>query len=225
MFGVGCLKVAHDSGLLRELREIKWRLDVHHELQWKRLDHADYGASAVRASEEVMTCCATAGNAEFVAIFEDGRESHLVNRYGDKWSAYEALAADAISRLIDGDEIVCVIADRYTPPKYLGFEHTVRHAINTKLGRLAVASIVRVKSSSTDALQAVDLLLGAIAFDFRYPGETSNEKGRLAAMVRAVHDVPSYRPRGRSARGWYDIQTRIPRRGKRGRRASSPPGG
>jgi hypothetical protein len=220
IFGVGCLKVSPDTPALRDFREIRHSRNVHHELQWKRIDKTEYGARAVEASEELLRYCATRGNAQFCAIFEDGREPHLARRYGDRWRAYEALARDAILAVIEGDELVAVVADRYTPPKDLAFEQTVRREVNRHLGRLAVVSLVRFKSSSTDGLQAVDLLLGAIGFDLRYPGETGKEKGRLARLVRETHGVVSYRPNGRSEVGWYEIETRIPRpRGKRGGRA------
>ena len=223
LFGVGVLKVADHSDLMSRVRALRMAQHAHGELQWKRLDKSDYPAAAKTVSESILRLIAQPGPAHFAAVFDDGRDAHLRQRYGDKWKAYEALATDAICRLIDAEEVVTVLADRYTPPQALGFEATVRAAVNARLGRLAVTSLVRLKSSSTDGLQLVDLLLGAVAFDFRYPGQTQGLKGRLAAMVRELHEVPSYRPRGRQQPDWYSIEYRGGRRGRRGGRGRMRP--
>jgi translation initiation factor 2 alpha subunit (eIF-2alpha) len=154
-------------------------------------------------------------NAAFSAIFDDGNPEHLTKRYGGLFEAYEQMAIDAISHLIQDEEVVTVLADRYTPPQYLGFEKTVREAVNDRKSRLAVANLVRLKSSATDGLQMVDLLLGAIAYDFRRRGQGEGVKQKLTDLVQELHGVPCYRPTGRDEPDWYKVEFRGRGRGRR----------
>ncbi len=74
-----------------------------------------------------------------------------------------------------------VIADEYSTPPAETFEENVRDFVNRRLVRTAVAGVCRMRSSGVDLLQMIDLVLGAVVYE--YKGE------------RGVVDLASYKPK------------------------------
>lgn len=85
------------------------------------------------------------------------------------------------------DELAAVMADNYSTPAHVLFEEDLRAAVNRRLDRLALVSVVRLDSRSSDGLQLADLLTSAVAFEFRASvglAVPTNVKGNLATYVR-----------------------------------------
>jgi hypothetical protein len=61
----------------------------------------------------------------------------------------------------------CLIADEYSTPPRESFEEDVRDHVNKKLRRPAVAGVCRMRSSGIDLLQLIDLLLGAVVYEYK----------------------------------------------------------
>jgi hypothetical protein len=91
------------------------------------------------------------------------------------------------------DELLSVMADNYSTPDHVLFEEDLRAAVNRQLRRLAVVSVCRLDSRSSDGLQVADLLTSAIAFEFRQAQglASSAAKADLAAHVRQALGAPS----------------------------------
>lgn len=60
-----------------------------------------------------------------------------------------------------------MIADEYSTPPTETFEENVRDYVNRALNRGAVAGVGRMRSSGVDLLQLVDLLLGAVVYEYK----------------------------------------------------------
>ena len=222
-FGVGCLKVKADSELLENVRAIRHANHVHAELQWKHVGGEATSQAYVDVLESVLKLAGSADQARFAAVFTDGSEQNLVKRFGDKWRAYEEMARQAVRAVLEEgqDEIVSILADRYTPPREFDFARTLRREINEERGCLTAATVVRLKSSAAEGLQIVDVVLGAIGYDFRKPGVQTGDKGRLAQTIRDAHGINSYRPRGRVQPGWFSVAYIGAPRTRGGRRAAA----
>ena len=230
LFGIGCLKASDPSALLRDFKRLRDRAGFHRELHWadfdkaKTKDRTDLVALAKSAidlvfdSSDAFFCCTIAereGDGDLTARFKG--HPHAAAK------AYEALAADVLSDLIDGDELITVLADHISTHPDVRFEADVATAVNTRHERLAIASVSRLDSRAHDGLQIVDLLLGATAFDLRRGDHGARtQKSELLEHLRHRCDCASFRPDGRrdpDGNDKYNIKVlKVPRRTHRGRR-------
>jgi hypothetical protein len=60
-----------------------------------------------------------------------------------------------------------IIADEYSTPPAETFEESVRDYVNSRLSRTAVAGVCRMRSSGVDLLQLIDLILGAVVYEYK----------------------------------------------------------
>jgi hypothetical protein len=60
-----------------------------------------------------------------------------------------------------------VIADEYSTPPAETFEENVRDYVNQQLRRQAVAGVCRMRSHGIDLLQLIDLILGAVVYEYK----------------------------------------------------------
>lgn len=189
-FSVGCLKLVEPSILLRAIE--KWRDQRH---WYKEIHFANLTRGALPLYREVIDIISNSADAQFSCFVADRQVADPLARYGSPWEAYEKLASQLLIGSIRPREIVTVIADTYSTPDNVVFEQVVREDVNTRLGRLAVASVVRIDSESATALQVVDLLTSAVTFEFRQnagiAGATT-PKAQLAAYLRQRFGVQSF---------------------------------
>lgn len=132
---------------------------------------------------------------KFCCFIADRSIADPIERFGDAWTAYQRMAGQLILGSVARDEILSVLADNYSTPANVHFEEDVKEQVNRRLSRLAVATVVRLDSRSSDGLQVVDLFTSAAAFEFRAAaGLTTLEspKAKLAAFVREALGVESF---------------------------------
>lgn len=203
-FGIGALKLAHAPDLIRGVQRLRDKHDFREELHWSSFDkgtsrhkprRVEFAKAAMDLVFEIETarfCCHIADrqNGDITAQFA-GHE-HARER------AYERLASNVLREVIGDDEIVAVLADGRSTSPAVAFERDVTRSVNEGLGRLAVASVCRIDSRSTDALQVLDLMLGAAALDLRQ-GRTdgASQKQELLAHLLDRCGCASFRPNGR----------------------------
>lgn len=203
-FGIGVLKLTEAAPLLRDVQRLRDKLDFREELHWasfdkapargatRRLDFAKAAMDLFFEAEDARFCCHIADrqNGDVTAQFKGHRHA------GER--AYEKLAARVLSEIIDDQEIVAILADGRSTSPEVAFERTVASTINNSRDRLAVASVCRIDSRSTDALQLVDLLLGAATLDLRQGRtESSSQKQQLLERLLEHCNCASFRPEGR----------------------------
>jgi uncharacterized protein DUF3800 len=187
-FSVGCLKLPEPSGLTRLIE--KWR-DRHHWYQ--EIHFVDLTRDALPRYRELIDVVA-GSDAEFSCFVADRTIADPVARFGSPWLAYEKLATQLLLGTIRRREILTVLADNYSTPDGVAFERDVRAAVNTRLRRLAVASLVRLDSRAAIPLQVVDLLTSAVTFEFRQSAGLAGRrtpKAQLAKYLRDRYDVGS----------------------------------
>ena len=187
-FSVGCLKLAEPSRLLRQVERWRDRHRWYHELHF-----VDLTANTLPRYREVIDLVAD-GEGDFSCFVADRDAADPVKRFGSPWRAYERLAAQLLIGSIRRREIVTVLADNYSTPADVVFEEDVRASVNRRLRRLAVASVVRLDSRAAVALQVVDLLIGAVTFEFRQSAGLAGArtpKAQLAKHVRERFGVAS----------------------------------
>jgi hypothetical protein len=204
-FGIGLLKVRDPAALLRGVQIIRDRLEFHEEIHWASLDKAGRRGRdrRLQVALEVMDLVFDTADARFCCQIADRQHGDLTAKFSGQEHAdemaYEWLASRVIREVIEPDEIVSVIADKRSTSPKVKFEAAVAQSINQAEDRLAVASVCRVDSRSTDGLQLVDLLLGAAALDLRQGRTTTgSQKQQLLAHLLERCDCPTFRPHGRS---------------------------
>ncbi len=114
----------------------------------------------------VDECLATDGF-EFFCFVADRTVADPIERFQDAWTAYGKMAEQLVLAIIRPPELVSVVADNYSTPDTVLFEEDLKSSVNRRARRLAVTSVVRMDSKSSDGLQIVDLFTSATAFEFR----------------------------------------------------------
>jgi len=192
-FAIGMLKLREPSIVLRELDRLRQKRRFFEELHWKELTGSNY--AFYREALELVI----GSDARFACFVADRHANDPVTRFGNQWTAYERLAEQLLVGNIRRPELVTVLADNYSTPKGVLFEQDVKKQVNRRLRRLAVPTVCRLDSRSTDGLQLVDLLLGAILFEFKQAvgdASSTSRKARLAGEVRALYGISSCVPQG-----------------------------
>ncbi len=106
-------------------------------------------------------------DATFSAFVTDKQKHDVISRFGDQFKAYACLSRLLVRASIKRGETMFLIADEYSTPPDETFEEDVRDHVNRKLRRPAVAGVCRMRSSGVDLLQLIDLLLGAVVYEYK----------------------------------------------------------
>ena len=202
-FGIGILKLADLAPLLRSVQLLRDNHEFHEELHWASFDKSSSRSKAQRVqfAKEVMNLVFDSADAQFCCHIADRQHGDLTAKFrghphaGER--AYEEMAARILGEVIDDEEIVSIIADRRSTSPKVKFELDVACLINQTKERLAVANVCRPDSRSTDALQVVDLFLGAAALDLRQGRtESGSQKQQLLEHLLDRCGCSTFRPTG-----------------------------
>lgn len=184
IFAIGLLKVAEPATLLRAVQ--KWR-DRRH--WYNEIKYYDVTRGSLDLYREVVDISLGAAGVQFYCFVADRDVADPVTRFGTQWDAYEKMAEQMVTASIKPGELLTVLADNYSTPDEVLFEQTLRANINRRLRRLAVVSVCRLDSKSSDGLQVADLLTSACALEFRIAAglaSPTSTKAVLAEHVRAA---------------------------------------
>lgn len=160
-FAVGLLRCADPYKLARPIQRIRDRQHFYDEIKWSTV------------SEKKLPLLIDLVNvffssdATFSAFVADKSRHDVIGRFGGSFKAYEALARQLVRASVRRGEILWVIADEYSTPPAETFEENVRDYVNLKLKRTAVAGVCRMRSSGVDLLQVIDLILGAVVYEYK----------------------------------------------------------
>lgn len=182
VFAVGLLKVPEPAVLTRAIQKIR---DRQH--WYKEFKYVDVTRGALDLYKEVIDVALDKCDATFYSFVADRDAADPVVRFGTHWDAYEKLAEQLVVAAIRPPELMTLLADNYSTPDDVLFEQTIRANVNRRLHRLAVVSVCRLDSRSSDGLQVVDLLTSACALEFRIAkglAKDTSPKAELAAYVR-----------------------------------------
>lgn len=211
-FGIGCLKAGNPGPLLQGLHDLREQVGFRAELHW-----ADFDKARLRGCGEIVELAKAAidlvfdsDDAYFCCLIADRQNGDLTARFANQpypgHKAYEWLAAEVLDETVGEHEVVTVLADRLSTTPEVRFESDVRRLVNRRRKRLAISSVCRLDSRSTDGLQLVDLLLGAAALDLRQ-GRTGTQTQKQELMEHLLNrcGCVSFRPAGRSEDGKFKV--------------------
>lgn len=187
-FSVGLL-ILRDSQLLRAVQKFRDRHHWYGEIKWVDLTHGTYPLY------EELIDTVVASNARFACFVSDRNVADPVVRFGDPWRAYERLAAQLVIGGSRKAELISLMADNYSSPDKVNFERDVKRLVNDRLGELCVTTCCRIDSKSADGLQIVDVLTGAVTFEYRQAAGLAGMKGakhRLSQHLRSRYGVTSF---------------------------------
>lgn len=186
-FAVGCLVMSEPAILLREVQKLRDQRHWYGEIKWVDLTmttlplYVDLVDLVVRADARFSCFVADRNTADPVARFKQ-----------DAWFAYEKLATQPIIGASRPYELLSVMADNYSTPGHVRFEEDLRSEVNRRLKCLQAVTVCRLDSRACDALQVVDVLTGAVAFEHRQNAGlagTRSAKALLAEHVRNAYGV------------------------------------
>jgi hypothetical protein len=124
-----------------------------------------------------------------LSVFVIDKQKHdPIARFGGLFEAYECLARQLVLGSIKRGETMFLIADEYSTPPTVTFEENVRDYVNQRLHRKAVAGVCRMRSSGVDLLQLIDLLLGAVVYEYKAKGGVVGP-GRYSPKVKLLEYI------------------------------------
>ena len=163
IFAVGILKCPTPAVVQRPLTLMRDRRHFYDELKWNDLNRHGLLPTYVEAVDAFFRC----GEATFACFVADRSKADPVARFGDHWKAYERLAAQLIVGNIAPQEYVAILADEYSTPSGITFEEDLQAHVERVLKRRAIVGVCRMRSTGVDLFQVLDLLVGAVAYDYK----------------------------------------------------------
>jgi hypothetical protein len=186
-FAVGCLVMPVPSAVLREVQKLRDRRKWYDEIKW-----VDLTMTSLPLYVDLVDLIVKA-DTRYSCFVADRATADPVKRFKrDAWLAYEKLATQVLIGAAKPYELLSVMADNYSTPDHVRFEEDLMAEVNRRLERLAVTTVCRLDSKSCDALQLVDVLTGAIAFEHRQAAGlagTKSAKALLAEHLRNAYGV------------------------------------
>ncbi len=184
IFGIGLLKFREPARFLRQVQKLRDQTHWYNEIKYY-----DITRDSLWFYKRIVDLCAGSPDLEFFAFIADRNHKDPIQRFGSDWDAYGKIAEQLVVASVHPDELVALMADNYSTPDTVLFEEDLRAAVNRRLKRLALTSVVRLDSRSSDGLQVVDLLTSAVAHEFRANAglaSSTSPKGEIAAYVRSM---------------------------------------
>lgn len=160
-FAVGLLRCPEPHKLARPIQRIRDRQHFYDEIKWNKVSE-----KKLPLMIDLMNVFFSS-KATFSAFVADKTKHDVIGRFGGPFKAYEALARQLVRASVRRSETLWVIADEYSTPPAETFEENVRDYVNSKLRRTAVAGVSRMRSSGVDLLQLIDLILGAVVYEYK----------------------------------------------------------
>ncbi len=182
-FGVGLLKCNEPSQVLRRIQKIRDQTHWYKEIKFSALT-----SGSLDLYMRFTDACLVPHGVEFFCFVSDRDKADPVERFGSSWDAYSKLAEQLVVASLHSDQLMSLMADNYSTPDSVLFEEELRMRVNRRLHRLAVVSVCRLDSRSSDGLQLADLLTSAVTYEFRATAGIAagnNPKAQLAAHVRS----------------------------------------
>jgi hypothetical protein len=160
-FAVGLLRCRDPYELQRPMQRIRDRKHFYDEIKWGKV------SGKKLPIVKILTDVFFSADASLTVFVTDKRKHDVISRFDGQFGAYEALARQLVRASIRRGETMFLIADEYSTPPQVTFEENVRDHVNRKLRRKAVAGVCRMRSTGVDRLQLIDLILGAIVYEYK----------------------------------------------------------
>jgi len=190
-FAVGLLRCATPYEIARPVQRIRDCNAYYDEIKWGKVSEKNLPV-LIEIVNVLLNSSAT-----FHVFIADKREHDVIARFGGQFKAYECLARQLLHGTIRHGETAWVIADEYSTPAHEAFEENIRVYVNRKLDRVAIGGTCRIRSEGSDMLQMIDLLLGAIAYEYKAQSGVvrlapRKPKAKLLAHIKKVAGVETF---------------------------------
>lgn len=160
-FAVGLLRCAEPYQLSRPMQRIRDKQHFYDEIKWNKVSEKKLPLMIDLVNVFLSS------DATFSAFVADKTQHDVIGRFGGPFRAYEALSRQLVRGSVRRGEVLFVIADEYSTPPAETFEENVRDYVNRQLRRQAVAGVYRMRSTGSDLLQLIDVLLGAVVYEYK----------------------------------------------------------
>jgi hypothetical protein len=189
-FAVGLLKVPEPAVIQRHMQRLRDQKEFRAEMKW-----SEVRLNSLPLYRQALGFFFDCADAKFSCFVTDKTINDPIKRFGNQWRAYERLATSLLVGNISPGERVTVLADEYSTPVTETFEENLRRLVDKKLQRQAVCGVCRMRSTGVDLFQILDVLLGAVAYDFKVAAgliDTQNPKGRLLNFIKDRFGVQTF---------------------------------
>jgi hypothetical protein len=160
-FAVGLMRTQDPYELQRPIQRIRDKQHFYDEIKWSRVSAKKL--PILKTLIDVFF----ASPATFSAFVTDKQKHDPIAHFGGQFKAYECLSRQLVLASIKRGETMFLIADEYSTPPAETYEENVRDYVNKRIRRKAVAGVCRMRSSGVDLLQLIDLLLGAVVYEYK----------------------------------------------------------
>lgn len=164
VFAVGLIRTRDPYELQRPIQRIRDKRHFYDEIKWSQVS-----AKKLPVLETLVDVF-FASPATLSVFVIDKQKHDPIKRFGGLFEAYECLARQLVIGSMKHGETLFLIADEYSTPPAVTFEENVRDYVNKHFRRRAVAGVCRMRSSGVDLLQLIDLLLGAVVYEYKAMG-------------------------------------------------------
>lgn len=155
---VGALKVRSHGQLMRRIRTVRERHDEWGEIKWTKTSDRN---TAIR--KDFLDAVGSADTV-FAACVVDSSKVRLRDLSAQAWEQHMIVVRQLLVGAINKRELVSVVCDQITTPAEVAYEDELRNRINNRFGNQSVVSSILLDSASSDGLQLVDLLVGAVRY-------------------------------------------------------------
>jgi len=155
------LRCRDPYNLLRPMQRIRDKQHFYDEIKWSKVSN-----KKLPLLTDLLDVFLNS-DAGFSALVCDKQKHDIMGRFGGQFGAYEFLARQLVWGSLHRGEVMWIVADEYSTPPGESFEENVRDWVNGKVRRDAVAGVCRMRSTGVDLLQLIDLVLGAVAYDYK----------------------------------------------------------
>lgn len=194
-FAVGLLKCPEPAVIQRPIQTLRDKKEFRAEMKW-----SEVRLNVLPLYRQSLGYFFDCREAKFACFVTDKTVNNPIARFGNQWRAYERLAAQLLVGNIRKGELVTILADEYSTPPTERFEENVRELVHKKLGAEAICGVCRMRSTGVDLFQVLDVLLGAVAYDYKLSAglvnpskvATENPKGRLLAFIKDRFGISTF---------------------------------
>jgi hypothetical protein len=160
-FAVGLMRSPDPYHLQRPIQRLRDKHQFYDEIKWSKV--------SIKKLPLLTTLVDVffGSDATLSAYITDKQQHDVISRFGGQFRAYSCLSRQLVRASIRRGETMFLIADEYSTPPNETFEEDVRDQVNKKLRRPAVAGVCRMRSNGVDLLQLIDLLLGAVVYEYK----------------------------------------------------------
>jgi Protein of unknown function (DUF3800) len=182
-FVIGALKVRRHGQFARAVRHLRDQTGFHDEFRFNTITRARlpiyYGLADLISA---------AGGLHFAACVVDRQACDPFLQQSAKWKGHLDVAAQLLRGCINRREMVSVCMDVISTPPEVAIEDELRRAVNNRCKNLSVVTAACLDSRSSDGLQIVDVLAGALAFERRrsagLSGTPNSNKAKVVERVK-----------------------------------------